>query len=73
MCLNRYKLAILLPVAVLLLACNPFEVSMTEPDSGSRQRPAASMDIPTHQVGSAQVSVGDSTLTGNQACAPHAR
>lgn len=51
------KSALLLPLALLCIACNPFEPVAQPEIETPRQRPAASMDIPDSEAGSTQVSL----------------
>lgn len=67
MSIRTLRQAALIPLALLCLACNPFAVQMPEQEGGPRQRPAASVDLPPTEPGSAQVSLADSLAT---ACAP---
>lgn len=57
------KQAALLPLALLCIACNPFEVQMPDQEGATRQRPAAAVDLPLADPASAQVSLGDSIPT----------
>ena len=61
------KLAALLPLALFCIACNPFEAQMPEQEGAARQRPAASVDLPVTEAGSAQVSLGDSVAVDRDA------
>lgn len=54
---STLKSAVLLPLALCCIACNPFEPVAQREVETPRQRPAASMDIPVAEAGSAQVSL----------------
>lgn len=68
------KLAATLLLALGLGACNPFDLTMPEPGSTSRQnqKAANSVELPATEAGSTQVTLVDS-IPDDHGCRPQDR